>query len=146
MPRNVASRSIGGGKPSSAASPPSARIRTALVADHDADARRFVASILRQEAFTVLEASDGRWAIRRLFDHHGRLDLLVTDLQLPNLNGLQVAAMVTIARPETAVVLMIEDTSALGAREESLPGQVLHKPFSADEFLTAIGQALGAAR
>ena len=144
--RTVASRSIGGGVPSPADSAREARTRSALVAESDAETRRLVARVLRQDGFSVIEATDGRWAIRRLFDHRGRLDLLVTDLQTPDLNGLQVAAMVTIARPETAVVLMIADPSTLGDREESLPGQVLHKPFSADELRAAIAAARVPAR
>ena len=62
---------------------------------------------------------------------------------MPILNGLQLAAMVTIARPEVAVVIATGEPTALG-EEVRAPGPVLRKPFTADELLGAVEQALTA--
>ncbi len=119
--------------------------KTALVVDDEAVIRRLVRSVLRRRGFTILEAADGRAAVRQVFEHHGRLDLLITDLQMPGLNGLEVAAMVTLARPATAVVLMTGDPAALAGAETGVPGPVLRKPFSTEELLQAVAEALAGA-
>ncbi len=145
MAESDAGSHVGGGERASPAARRRAARQTALVVDDEAPTRRFVAAVLRRHGFTVIEAADGRSAIRRVFDHHGRLDLLVTDFQMPELNGLEVAAMVSVARPETVVVMMTGDPTALAGAEASAPGPVLRKPFTTDELLAAVAQALAAA-
>lgn len=95
----------------------------------------------------VEEAADGGSALRML--HQQRFDLVVTDLFLPVLDGLQVLALMRqhAINRETPVIMMTADTrpqtrvDALNRGAQS----VLVKPFRCEDLITATEQALGLA-
>src|SRR5947209_5221759 len=114
------------------------RVRVALVVDDEVAIRRLVATILRRNAFSAFEAADGRSALDALRGNIDVLDLVVTDYHLPDMNGVQLAALVREARPEAAVVLMTADPSLL---DPALAYPLLEKPFTLEALLSAIAAA-----
>lgn len=95
----------------------------------------------------VEEAADGGAAVRML--HQQRFDLVVTDLFLPTLDGLQVLALIRqhAINRETPVIVMTADTRPQ-TRVDALDRgahSVLVKPFRCEELIAATEQALGLA-
>lgn len=121
--------------------PRAARI---LVVDDDPGARAFVRRALASRGYSVREAEDGRAALRAVFDTPEATDLVVTDVRMPGLNGLELAAMLSVARPEIRMIFLTGEAS-FSARDAALPGvtTVLAKPVLLDDLYQAVSDAVG---
>ena len=112
----------------------SSRSRTILVVDDDAKIVRLVRAYLEREGFRVLTAGDGLQALERFRER--RPDLIVLDLMLPELDGLEVCRAV---RAESNVpILMLSARSSLADRIHGLDegaDDYLPKPFSPAELV-----------
>ena len=80
--------------------------QTILLVEDDHDVRAFVVEILRELHFQVLEAHDADSALGLIDRHDVRLDLLLTDVVLPGLNGQQLAEQVKARQPDIKVLFM----------------------------------------
>jgi len=109
-----------------------------LVIEDEARIQAFLARGLEAEGYSVVAAADGREGLA--LATASRWDLVVLDLLLPGLNGLQVLRELHRAKPELPVVIL----SARGDVETKLRGfelgaaDYLAKPFSLDELLARI--------
>jgi CheY-like chemotaxis protein len=119
-------------------------METILIVDDQPDIRYLLRLILEDEGFHCLEASDGEMAIQMLTDH-SLVHLLVTDFQMPRINGLQLLNYVkTHPTLRNIPVIFITAEHSLDLRNTSLQAgahQVLFKPFDYSE-LKACVQAL----
>ena len=112
---------------------------TILVADDDADIRKLVVWALRVDGFNVIEAHDGYETVYQLgmFDgRHRRLDLLVTDVNMPGPSGLCILQYIRsrgLATP-TIIVTALEAASARARRLGA--DVVLSKPFDIEDLRT----------
>ena len=113
-----------------------------LLVDDEGAVRRPAAERLRELGFRVLEAADGPAALR-LLGEGARIDLLVTDVGLPNgMNGRQVAEA---ARERTPGLPVLFITGFAGAALP--PGvEVIDKPFALDELVRRVQAVLEAGR
>ncbi len=115
---------------------------TILVADDEPGMRESVARALRREAFDVIAVEDGAAALDVL--RRRGVDLLVADLRMPGLDGLDLLRAVKVIAPETEVVLL----SGHGTVEEAVAAMkegaydFLTKPFGRAPLLRVVGQAL----
>jgi CheY-like chemotaxis protein len=120
-----------------------------LVAEDDPDMRRLVAAVLRGAGHRVVEATDGMQILDRIeatiwSARPHPFDVIVTDVHMPGLSGLDVLAALRCTRWTTPVILVTafgdaetrSEAQALGAIE------VLDKPFKPDELKTAVSRAL----
>jgi DNA-binding response OmpR family regulator len=103
-----------------------------LVEDEDA-VRAVLRTVLRRQGYTVLEASHAAQALDASRDYAGRIDLLMTDLIMPHMNGDVLASEVRHARPETRVLFM----SGFG-EQEFADGLAVRAPFIQKPFTPAI--------
>jgi two-component system copper resistance phosphate regulon response regulator CusR len=116
-----------------------------LVIEDEARIQAFLARGLEAEGYTVVAAGDGREGLELATE--ARWDLVVLDLLLPGLNGLQVLRELHRAKPELPVVIL----SARGDVQTKLRGfelgatDYVAKPFSLDELLARIRVRLRAA-
>jgi len=105
---------------------------TILVAEDEAVVRDLVVRSLSGLGYRVLEASNGDEALRMVQEHAGAIDLLVTDVVMPQMGGRQLAKQLRLARPELPVLLISGyATELLG--QDGLAGeraQFLPKPFT----------------
>ncbi len=115
-----------------------------LVVDDDRGVRRLTARMLRTQGYQVYEAASGQEALRALKDEPS-IQLVVTDIVMPEMHGLDLADRVLAAMPDLHVVLMTghapELTVQLELRDTQLP--VLLKPFTAEQLFTKVRNALG---
>jgi signal transduction histidine kinase/CheY-like chemotaxis protein len=113
-----------------------------LVAEDDAAVRKFVCKTLADLGYQVLQADDPREALR-LADGGDQLDLLVTDVIMPHMNGPELARRLAGAQPGLAVLFISGNPrDALGP---SLPGPAsrpLWKPFTPSELAHAVRRAI----
>jgi len=125
---------------------PSPGSETVLLAE-DEDTVRFLAGeILRMNGYTVLEARHGREALLISEAHRGPIQLLVTDVRMPEMSGQELAQRMRPLRPETRVLYMSGYTDdALGRNgvlEEGIA--FLQKPFTSGILSRKVRQVLDA--
>ncbi len=108
--------------------------RTVLIAEDEAMVRLVVAETLRDAGYDVLEACDGTQALE-ILKTDAKIDLLVSDMKMPGLNGYQLVEAGTQLRPALKVLLMT------GYAQDPIPDamvkagiNVLYKPFNIDQL------------
>jgi CheY-like chemotaxis protein len=125
--------------------PPAADIRaTIMVVEDDPSVRSLVTRILQRAGCDVIEAEDAEAAAARAAEHAERIDLLITDVVLPTMNGRMVAQLICKAHPETEVLFMSGYTDEAVIHHGVLSSDVefLEKPFSPDQLLRRVLQIL----
>jgi two-component system response regulator HydG/two-component system response regulator AtoC len=113
------------------------QVRRALVVEDDEPIRRLVSTVLSREGFVVVEACDGREAIRYLESAESYV-LIVLDLKLPGVGGGQVLQYLRHHLPVSVRRVVI--ITAGRVTMEGLPEQVcvvLRKPFDLETFINA---------
>jgi CheY-like chemotaxis protein len=134
-------------RPDDAAPPEAARgegSRTVLVVDDDEVIRGLVRAALRSGGYEVLLAADGSEALRVLYGESSTPALLLTDIEMPGMGGIELAARVTAERPDMRVLLMTGRPDSVGpALDRAMVAGVLLKPFTTDELRRAVARALG---
>lgn len=118
--------------------------KTVLLVDDAAQIRKLVTRILIERGFTVITAEDGAHAMQVAADHEGQIDLLLSDLQMPGMTGVELATKMQTVRPETQVVLMSSHDPRLFNCE--IGCRFLAKPFSPDDLHREIADALDSDR
>ena len=102
-----------------------------LVEDED-QVRVIVRSVLERQGYRVLAARDGAEALAIADAHEGKIDLLLTDVVMPNMSGPELARLIAVSRPETKVVCMSGYTDDSIVRHGILASGVdfLQKPLT----------------
>jgi CheY-like chemotaxis protein len=115
----------------------------------DADAlRKLARSFLTEHGFQVLAAPNGEAAIEVAKVHSGRVDLLLTDVVMPGMNGRCLADELLSKWPALKVVFISGYTDSFIAGHGVLePGtHLLHKPFTEDALIRKVREVLDANR
>ena len=117
---------------------------TVLVVEDEDAVRQMTTRVLIQQGYTVLEAGNGRDGIALARRHEGPIHLLVTDVVMPEMGGLELAARLAEVRPGTSVIFMSGyaegDKLQPGIRDSNVP--FLQKPFSAESLILRVREAL----
>ena len=109
---------------------------TILLVEDSPEVRRLMRDILTGLGYFVLEAADGQLALTLAENHPGRIDMLVTDLVMPGLGGLELARRLTATRGEMGVLYVsgyADQQTAAGALQDPAAGY-LQKPFALTEL------------
>jgi len=134
-------------EPSRVVAPPQATSRgvlPVLLVDDDASVRRLTAEILRRQNYKVFEACDGSSALSLLKNNKLKVDLLITDLNMPGMSGYEVGKLVQQISPGTRVLFISGYPVAAqftGAGFGAV--NLLLKPFTVRDFLQKIDEVLG---
>ena len=109
--------------------------KTLLVVDDQATIRNILIQVLKLEGYRVLSAVDGKDALQTASQSSGKIDILITDLQMPVMGGEELIQKMTAVRPETRVICL-----SAGFSEVSLSQDVLFlpKPFVLKELMTTV--------
>jgi len=116
-----------------------------LIIDDDPSVLRILGRVLSRAGYEVTEAADGATALRRFAGHP--TDLVITDMCMPRMGGLELLQRVTEAFPEARIVAMsgggaTDKGRLLDAAEALGACAVLEKPFSIDRVLDAVEACL----
>jgi two-component system response regulator FlrC len=111
-----------------------------LVADDEPGLREFVSDALELDSHTVVTAKDGREAAK-LLDERG-FDLVITDLKMPGMTGLDLLRKVRAEQPEVEVIVMTAHGTVDNAVEAMKLGafEYLQKPLSGPDELRLLAQ------
>jgi PAS domain S-box-containing protein len=121
---------------------------TILVVEDDQDLRDVVERILTSSGYQVITAGSGRKAIEAARAHDGHIDLLLTDVVMPQMQGNELARLISSDRPDLRVLFMSGYAQpALGASGTLGPGAILlEKPFTEPTILALVRRVLEAPR
>ncbi|HET6806907.1 MAG TPA: response regulator [Frateuria sp.] len=115
-----------------------------LLVEDEAFLRELVMEGLQDAGFNVVEASDGTTGVQAL-QSDLRIDVLLSDIKLPDIDGYQVAEAARTLRPGLKVILMTGYApSPLPPALQSVVYQVLQKPFSLEVLPGMVTAALEA--
>jgi two-component system cell cycle sensor histidine kinase/response regulator CckA len=114
--------------------------RTILVAEDEETVRRLVVQACIDAGYTVLEARNGVEALEVAESNDGRIDLLITDLIMPGMNGRVLASQIARNRPETKVLYCSGYAEGMLTESGSpqLPIRFLQKPFTPRKLVETI--------
>lgn len=118
--------------------PPASPPPRLLVADDDEELRAILRKVLTREGYIVTTAADGHEALRHLAENH--FDFLVSDIQMPGPNGLEILTEARTRHPALRIVLITAYTSMLQHNEAVAIGAVecLSKPFKIPDLLALL--------
>jgi nitrogen-specific signal transduction histidine kinase/CheY-like chemotaxis protein len=114
-----------------------------LIVDDEPQIRDITAAILSRHGYRVLIAGDGTEAVAVFASRSSEISVIVTDLRMPNLDGIALANVAQHLNPSVKILAMSGLSSAGSDIEmKRFTGTLLFKPFKADALLQAVGGLL----
>ncbi|WP_447979819.1 response regulator [Candidatus Nitrospira bockiana] len=117
---------------------------TVMVVDDHEVIRDMTRENLESHGFRVITASDGVDAVIRYAQHGGRVDLVLTDMMMPRMNGAETIRALRALNPDIKIIAMSAMLESLPVARAAYGGQVpwLKKPYSMEELLTTVSAVL----
>jgi signal transduction histidine kinase/CheY-like chemotaxis protein len=118
--------------------------RTILLVENEEMVRMLILGILKMKGYTVLAAANGKEALALCERYSQPIDLLITDVVMPQMNGREVVEALIQSRPELKVLYISGHTDDAIVRRGVLTEEInlLQKPFQPDDLLRFIRQLL----
>jgi two-component system, cell cycle sensor histidine kinase and response regulator CckA len=113
-------------------------LETILLVEDEPAVRHLFVQALTRAGYSVVEARNGQEAMK-LFDQHGDIDLLLTDMRMPYMTGAELAHHLR-GRRRTLKLLCISGYA--GNLDADLAPDFLAKPFSRDDLLKMVREVL----
>jgi two-component system cell cycle sensor histidine kinase/response regulator CckA len=124
---------------------PSGGSETILLAEDEDAIRRVAIRVLEKAGYRVIAAKNGEEAARMAEEFKGTIDLLVSDMMMPLMDGRRLAERLRAKRPHTRVLLLSGYTEATDPRAAPLAdAEFLQKPFSTDTLARKVRELLDA--
>ena|SRR2546426_9371809 len=109
-----------------------------LVADDEEVVRRFLCAVLQRHDYHLLIAKDGVEALTLARKYNGHIDLLLSDIDMPALNGIELARQLSAERPAMRILLMSGTPDHVPPASYSF----LEKPFTLQMLASTIHEVL----
>ena len=113
---------------------------TVLVVEDESAVRSLIRRILEKRGYAVLTAENGKQALEVVGNHAGPLDLVITDVVMPNMGGRELSLHLAHIRPELRILYMSgyteDDVVRHGVIEQMV--SFLAKPFTSDDLLEKV--------
>jgi PAS domain S-box-containing protein len=118
---------------------------TILVVEDESDVRELILDVLKNAGYVVLAADSGEKAEKVCAEHRGPIHLLLADMMLPRMGGMEVARRLAQQRPECKVLYMSGYTDGItrGGSNMEHGEAFIGKPFVPDALLRKVRQVLG---
>jgi two-component system cell cycle response regulator CpdR len=119
-----------------------------LIADDEESMRALVARAIAMDGHDTVTAQDGAEALEILTREDGAFDLLLTDIQMPIMDGIALALTVARDFPKLTILLMtgFADQRERASNLDAIAHDVITKPFSVADIRTAVADALAAGK
>jgi len=110
--------------------------------------RKLVRAVLQKQGYTILESQDVRHAIELTTNRQGPIDLLLTDVVMPDLSGPELVEQLTRIHPEMKVLYMSGYADSAIVRHGVLPpdADFVQKPFAPEALHSKIREVLDRSR
>jgi len=117
---------------------------TVLLAEDEQDVREVAREFLESAGYTVILAANGEEALTRAAEHSGKIDLLVSDMVMPGMTGVELVRRLRQQRSNFEVIYMsgYSEQAASEATKVDHAAIVLTKPFSRAAILRALRETL----
>ncbi|MCA1385475.1 response regulator [Bradyrhizobium sp. BRP23] len=117
-----------------------------LIADDEDSMRALVARAIAMDGHETVTAQDGAEGLEILTREDGAFDLLLTDIQMPVMDGIALALSAARDFPDLTILLMtgFADQRERASNLNALVHDVVTKPFSVADIRTAVADALAA--
>lgn len=116
---------------------------TILLVEDEETVRKVIERLLRKLGYEVESASDAEEAIEIFADRNDEFDLVLTDVVMPGLTGVEMSEVLKEQRPNMKFLFTSGYTSKeLGGNPEAPPEPFLPKPFSMEELSRSVREAL----
>jgi two-component system cell cycle sensor histidine kinase/response regulator CckA len=117
---------------------------TILVVENGEMLRPLICEILRKEGYNVLEAQDGDEALLVWQRYQGPIDLVLTDVVMPNMSGKELVEHLRLLQPEIKVIYMSGYESSILSSGNKFGSDVvfLQKPFRPAELIERVRKIL----
>jgi len=116
-----------------------------LVADDEVMIRNLVTLLLQAQGYVVLSAFDGQEALDLSRKYPGTIDLVITDVRMPRLDGIELCTRLLQERPGIkAIVMTGEEISEIVIQNINLP--FLPKPFDGEALLARVRASLSSVK
>ena len=112
-----------------------------LIAEDEAVVRNLVRLMLSKEGYATLTANDGQEAMEICEMFKDPIHLLLTDINMPRMNGLKLAERIRELRPDTKIMIMSAQTADTIFKENT-PDAFLRKPFIPPTLLKCVQRVL----
>lgn len=115
-----------------------------LLVEDEVQVRRLAATVLRQRGYEVFEAPSGPDALQFEAGHHGPIDILVTDVVMPQMRGTELATRLRSRRPDLKVLFVSGYTDDQVFHQEvgAGPFAFLAKPFTPAALASKVREQL----
>ncbi len=118
--------------------PPTAK-QTVLIVDDDAAIRTLVRIYLERDGYATITANSGDDALQLFEAHRSAISLLLTDVVMPGMDGIELGRKIRHMQPQLPVLVM----SATSGRAHVKEFEFLSKPFIRVDLLNRVRQMLG---
>ena len=118
---------------------------TILLVDDEEGVRRLILAVLKANGYEVLEASNGAAALAAYEKNSHKIDMVLTDVVMPQMNGFELGKELANRNPALRVLYMSGYRDNSTALAGVLPAAFLHKPFTPDTLLGKVREVLDAA-
>lgn len=113
-----------------------------LIVDDELNMRLVLAAMLKKEGYAITAAADGREALQILKSN--KMDVVVTDLKMPHLDGMELLHCITEQYPDVPVIMITAHGTVATAVEALKKGALdyITKPFELDDLKNVISKAI----
>jgi CheY-like chemotaxis protein len=118
---------------------------TILLVDDEDGVRKLMLAVLQANGYEVLEASNGAAALAAYEKNAHKIDLVLTDVVMPQMSGLELGKALAQRSPNQKILYIsgYRDNTILGSGGDTPPA-FLHKPFTPDVLLAKVREVLDA--
>jgi two-component system, cell cycle response regulator CpdR len=119
-----------------------------LIADDEDSMRALVARAIGMDGHDIVTAQDGAEALEILIREEGAFDLLLTDIQMPVMDGIALALSAARDFPKLTILLMtgFADQRERASNLNAIAHDVITKPFSVADIRAAVADALASGK
>lgn len=117
---------------------------TILIGDDEAPVLRVLQRILKRSGYAVLSAVDGQEAVDVFQAHDGTVDLVILDVTMPRLSGVEAATRIRALAPDIKIMISsgYDAGTATADAPEGVVDGFLQKPFTPDQLRASIKSIL----
>ena len=114
-----------------------------LIVDDEEYITEVLVKALSEHGYQTASARNGEAAMELIADGHPQIDLLITDIVMPGINGPELSRKMALQRPEMKTIYITGyQNEAAAVADESPQTAAIQKPFSLDELLTRVRETL----
>ncbi len=119
------------------------KARVVLLVEDETVVREITGQVLQHAGYSVLESGTANEALTLATEHAGKIDLLLTDVVMPGMNGIELASRLIDLQPGLITVFMSGYAeSDLMRSMRVAPAMHIQKPFTMNSLLRRIAEAL----